>query len=147
MVTKETVLQWINEKLTDSQLVIIELIVSKGKIQVFLEHPEHVSVSQCALVSKALAKKLEESNEDYEIEVSSPGIDKPFKHMVQYKKYVGKDVDVTLADGNLISGRLLGVNEENILVNKLTKLKNKKEETDISIPFSQIKETKLNLKF
>ena len=67
-------------------------------IQLYVDTDEGISISQCADVSRELGAKLDGLNalsEPYELEVSSPGIDRPLTKLRQYKKNVGRKFKVT----------------------------------------------------
>jgi ribosome maturation factor RimP len=84
---------------------------------------------------------------DFSLEVSSPGIDEPLKLLRQYKKNIGRTVAVTGNDNSLKEGKLAGVNENSITL-EIAEGKGKKAVTrELEIPFSEIKETKVQVKF
>jgi ribosome maturation factor RimP len=79
--------------------------------------------------------------------VSSPGLDEPLKLHRQYLKNIGRSVEVTLLDGTKTEGVLKEAAEEQITVEE-TKGKNKKKETVLhTIPFNNIKTTKVQVIF
>lgn len=62
-------------------------------IQIFVDTDEGITIAQCAEISRELGAALDVQNiinEPYELEVSSPGIDKPLKLLRQYRKNVGR---------------------------------------------------------
>ena len=144
---------WISEIIVNTPTQLLELKVSKGKkISVTIEHPEHVSIQQCIEISKHIAHNLGESADEYEIEVSSPGIDKPFKHPIQYQKYKGKEVEVKLKNQQILQGTLDNVAEDYfILISKPTNKKGSQQKesslSPVNIPFNQVLSTKLVLNF
>jgi ribosome maturation factor RimP len=98
-----------------------------------------------------LYKKLEEiafyPDGDFSLEVSSPGLDEPLKSFRQYKKNAGRPVEVLLNDGAKVEGKMLEVNEQEIVVEE-TKGKNKKKEILLHhLPFESIKSTKIQIVF
>ena len=109
-------------------------------IQVFLDTDEGISIAQCAECSRDLAAKLDELNvitEPYELEVSSPGLEKPLKVLRQYKKNVGRRFKVTYwqeTEKKLLVGTLSDVQGE-----RLTFANENKEPT--TIEFSRIIES------
>jgi ribosome maturation factor RimP len=84
---------------------------------------------------------------DFSLEVSSPGLDEPLKLLRQYKKNIGRDVEVTMNDEVKKEGKLTAVTEENITI-EYAEGKGKKAivKTD-EIPFADIKQTKMQIKF
>ena len=86
-------------------------------------------------------------NGDFSLEVSSPGLEEPLKLHRQYLKNINRSVEVTLKDGTKIEGVMTLVSEESIGVLE-TRGKNKKKETvEHTIPFDNIKTTKVQVVF
>ena len=84
---------------------------------------------------------------DFSLEVSSPGLDEPLKLLRQYKKNIGRDVEVTMMDELKKEGKLTAVTDDNITI-AYTEGKGKKAivKTE-AIPFDTIKQTKIQIKF
>jgi ribosome maturation factor RimP len=81
------------------------------------------------------------------LEVSSPGLDEPLKLNRQYKKNVGRFVEVLLQDGSKREGKLTEATEDGIAVEWEEGKGKKKETKQESILFDQIKTTKIQIKF
>ena len=75
-------------------------------------------------VNRKLYKKLEEAaffpDGDFSLEVSSAGLDEPLKLLRQYKKNIGRLVEVQFQDGTQKEGQLMEVNEEGIVLEVAT---------------------------
>jgi ribosome maturation factor RimP len=81
--------------------------------------------------------------DDFSLEVSSPGLDEPLKLFRQYKKNIGRPVEVILKDGIKVAGKMVEVRDNSILVEE-TKGKNKKQEViQHHFSFENIKSTKI----
>jgi len=52
--------------------------------------------------------------------VSSPGLDEPLKLLRQYKKNIGRNIEILLLDGTKKAGRLADLNEDGIIVEEIT---------------------------
>jgi ribosome maturation factor RimP len=66
-------------------------------IQVFVDTDAGITIAQCAEISREVGAELDAQsviNEPYELEVSSPGIERPLKLLRQYKKNVGRKYKV-----------------------------------------------------
>jgi ribosome maturation factor RimP len=66
-------------------------------IQLYVDTDEGISIGQCADLSRELGATLDGMNvlnEPYDLEVSSPGIDKPLTMLRQYKKNIGRTFTV-----------------------------------------------------
>jgi ribosome maturation factor RimP len=134
----------------DKGLFIVEITVSPtNQISVEIDSFEGgVSINDCVAVSRNIEHNLDRETEDFELQVSSPGLTNPFKVMPQYYKNIGKPVKVVLTDGKKIEGELTKVSEEGIVLKTEEKVriegKKKKElvATEHELNFNQIKETK-----
>ncbi|WP_194774896.1 ribosome maturation factor RimP [Pararhodonellum marinum] len=149
MSLKETITQLVEKHLPDESHFVVEVSIvtsgAKKHIKVLIDGDQGVSISTCALVSRALGNQLEEGSfieEAYVLEVSSPGLDFPLSNLRQYKKNIGRNLKVLLKDGQEVEGKLLSVSEESILLLTKKKEKGKKAvEVETSIVFDQINKT------
>ena len=122
-----------------------------NNVKVALDADNGVAISRCVAYSRELYKRVEEAalfpGGDFSLEVSSPGLDEPLKLLRQYKKNIGRQVEILLQDGVKREGRLLEVSEDGIVVEE-TKGKNKKKEViSHALLFDNIKTTKIQVVF
>ncbi len=122
-----------------------------NNVKVFIDGDQGISIEKCVQVNRALYKKLDESAlfpaGDFSLEVSSPGLDEPLKLLRQYKKNIGRQVELVLQDGSKKEGRLLEVSEDGVIVEE-TRGKNKKKEViNHTFLFDNIKTTKIQVVF
>ena len=122
-----------------------------NNIKVFIDADEGVILSDLIDYNRKLYRQLEESkifpNDDFSLEVSSPGLDEPLKLFRQYKKNIGRFVEITLNDGARIEGKLLEATEDGVVVEIETGKGKKKQTRQESFLFDQIKNTKIQIKF
>ena len=142
------------QALQDSDCFLVDVHVTPmNKIIVLIDREGSVAINQCVSVSRFIENSLDRETEDFELEVSSAGLDQPFKVLRQYTKNVGKEVDVKLIDGKKINGNLVSANEEGITVLQITKERiegqkaKRNVEKNLSLKFPEIKETKIVIKF
>ena len=129
-------------KSSEIELVDIEY-VKEGPfkyLRVFIDKPEGITVDDCADVSRTLNKKLDEIDlikEQYFLEVSSPGIERPFKTEADYQNSIGERVNVKfykpIDDKKAIEGILLE-KQENCVVIQL----NENSEDNVTIELKDI---------
>lgn len=139
----------------DNGLFIVELSISSNNaIHVELDKFEGgVSVEDCIRVSRNVEHNLDREEQDFELHVSSAGLDKGLRVFAQYKKNIGRAVKVKLTDTGSIEGELIAATQEEITVQTTRKERiegRKKKETIIEdhvIPMEQIKETKIVISF
>ena len=143
---------FVNIQLEGTDVFLVEAKVLPGNnIRVFLDADSGVTIDKCIRVNRALYKHLEESgifpNNDFAIEVSSPGVDEPLKLHRQYNKNIGRNLEVVLDDDSKRTGKLTAVGEDNISIEEIEgKGKNKIIKTN-SILFNQIKHAKVLVTF
>jgi len=136
----------------NSELFLVDIRVKPtNNFKVFLDGDHGVSIESCVSVNRKLYKQIEElalyPEGDFSLEVSSPGLDEPLKMHRQYLKNINRNVEVVKIDGTKTDGVLKEVNEAHIVVEE-TKGKNKKKETVVhTIPFDNIKTTKIQVIF
>ncbi len=83
----------------------IEMAGGSGRptLRVFIEGPEGVDVEDCARVSRQLGTALDVEelvHGAYNLEVSSPGLERRFFDLSQLEPYVGRELDVTCAESH-----------------------------------------------
>jgi ribosome maturation factor RimP len=126
--------------------IIIRGIPSKRVMEVFIDGENDVSADDCANVSREINSELEnlpEAGNDYRLDVSSPGVDKPLKFLKQYPKHIKRNFEVSYKSGEetkKISGKLISVEEEN-----LTFLC--KNVGEVKVKFNNIKKAKVTVSF
>ena len=68
-------------------------------VQTDEDEPRYISTEDCEKVSRFLSEKLDEADpieQNYYLEVSSPGLDRPLIKPEHYARYVGAEVEVKL---------------------------------------------------
>ncbi|EEA85116.1 MULTISPECIES: ribosome maturation factor RimP [Peptacetobacter] len=107
------------------ETVDVEYVKEAGQfyLRVVVDKEGGISLNECEEVSRELSPKLDENDfieENYYLEVSSPGIDRALKRDKEFVKYKGRDVEIKLykaIDGvKQFEGELVGLDEENNIV-------------------------------
>ncbi len=81
------------------ELVDVECSPKGRQVRVFIDKPQGVDVQDCANVSNHLARLFAVENVDYEqLEVSSPGLDRPLKKAADFARFAGQDAQLTLRE-------------------------------------------------
>jgi ribosome maturation factor RimP len=156
----ESIRQMIGEILEEEPVYfLVDLKIKPiNNIKVFLDGDSGITIEKCVQVNRKLYKKLEEAamfpEGDFSLEVSSAGLDEPLKSLRQYRKNIGRPIEVQFLDGSQKEGVLTGVNEEGIVLEVATgkpsngKMQPKKKEISIqSFLFNNIKSTKIQIIF
>ncbi|MFM7023480.1 MAG: ribosome assembly cofactor RimP [Flavobacteriales bacterium] len=124
MISEELIRQLVNEKIEGTNYFLVEAKVNAGnKISVLVDGKEGIPISDIVGVSRKIEGSLDREKEDFELMVSSPGLDQPFKVLPQYLKYIGKKVEVKTGDGKKIQGVLISAEEEGIVLETSEKVK------------------------
>jgi ribosome maturation factor RimP len=94
---------------------------SRSVIRVFIDKPEGVTLDDCERAHKALGPALDVADpfpHAYTLEVSSPGLDRPFKRIQDYRRAIGKRVTLKLKEPLAgqwrVVGTLTGVTEDSV---------------------------------
>jgi ribosome maturation factor RimP len=114
-----------------------------GVFRVYIDSPQGVSVEQCAELSRHLNYLLDVQDPfpgSYTLEVSSPGLDRPFFSLLQMEPYQGREVLLRLKQPlqgrGKWQGTLLGIQEEEVILES-------GPGEQVSIPWQDIKKAKL----
>jgi len=150
---KEQIWQMTLPLLPNYSIFIVDVKISSknaSHIRVVLDGDQGISIDQCASISRQLGHQIEEQaliDHAYNLEVSSPGVDYPLQQKRQYLSRVGRKLELTLAEGETIKGKLLTVQDASLLIDKETKVKKKVQTEEITVLFDQIKEAKVLVSF
>ena len=147
MIEKEKIRGLVDEFIKGTGIFLVSVKVSSSnRIAVLADKNEGITIDECAGIHKHIMKSLDRDAEDFELQVSSPGLDLPFLVIEQYIKNEGKKVDVVDNEGTRYSGKLKNVTEGGFELETEVKIKGKtKELKDISFNFDQIKSTRVIL--
>ncbi|GGA60019.1 ribosome maturation protein RimP [Sphingomonas psychrolutea] len=135
-------------------LVRVKLFGGKGDLtlQVMAERPatRQLTIDDCAALSRSISDRLDALeaegrdpiSEEYRLEVSSPGIDRPLTRLKDFADWDGHEARIVLSspiDGRkVLTGLLKGVEGDIITIYVATK-------GEMEVPFSQIGTAKLVL--
>ena len=145
--------QKINELLAEhpTHFLVDIRIKPTNNFKVFIDADEGVNLAVLIEYNRKLYKFIEENSlypdGDFSLEVSSPGLDEPLKLNRQYKKNIGRFVEVLLNDTTKKEGKLLEATEDGIIIEYELGKGKKKEIKQETILFTDIKHTKIQIKF
>lgn len=148
MIDKKKLTGIINDYLGDGDLFLVTAKVNpRNKVMVFIDGDSGVSISDCAKLSRHIESFFDRDQEDYELDVSSVGVGSPLQIYRQYRNNIGRMIAVMVRDNQKISGKLIEVNQDGIVVEKeATKKAKKKEEAadpKVTLLFEEIQEAKI----
>ena len=103
------------------ELFFVDLIVTRvsGKqiVLVLIDSEVGLSIEMCSLISRKLLSKIEEKSlieGAFNLEVSSPGIDRPISLPRQFKKNIGRKLEIETLDGETFKGKLKKIEDQKI---------------------------------
>lgn len=153
---KKELLQLVEDNFPKEKYFIVDISLvmlrDVPKIKITADSDSGIGIDECAEISRKLYNKIEESaiSQNFEIEISSPGVGEPLKLDRQYIKNIGRNVKVVLLDGQTFVGKLKAVTpSESIEIEELKKVKGKKEQEIIihHLLFSNVKKTAVEVSF
>lgn len=157
MITKQKVTELIDERIAelDNGLFVVSLKISSNNIiNVELDkHDGNVSINDCMSVSRNVEHNLDREEADFELHVSSAGLDKPLRVLPQFVKNIGRQVSVKLANKTIEEGELIQADAKGLTIRqeKRVKIEGTKKKEDIVeekyFPMTEIKETKIIVSF
>ncbi len=81
------------------ELVDVEYVKEVGNwyLRAYIDKPGGIAVDDCEVISRALSDKLDEEDyieDSYILEVSSPGLGRPLKKEKDFKRSIGREIEV-----------------------------------------------------
>jgi ribosome maturation factor RimP len=147
MIEKQKIEGLVKEFITGTGIFLVSVKVSSGnRIIVLADKNEGITIDECATMHRHIENELDRDTEDFELQVSSPGLDLPFCVIEQYRKNEGKKVEVVDNDGSKYIGKLKNITVGGFELETEIKIKGKTPELkDMSFNFDQIKSTRVIL--
>jgi len=127
---------------------------SPTKIEVYIDSDTSLTHQTCQAISRYLEAYLDEEGwhgGKYTLDVSSPGVGRPLKLVRQYRKNLGRRLEVNKLEGKPQTGELVEVTDEAITIEFETTIKEgKKKRKQLvreAIPYDQIKKATVKISF
>lgn len=118
----------------------------KPRLQVYIETPNGVTIDDCERASRQISAVLDVENpisDRYNLEVSSPGLERPLFTYAQYQQYIGKNIRLRMnkaQEGRRnYTGQLAEMGDDNITLLV--------DGTMVVLPFADIEKANLVLDF
>ena len=136
----------------DPGTFLVDVQIKPGNhIKVFIDADQGVSIDKLTQYNRRLYRQIEEGglfyNNDFSLEVSSPGLDEPLKLHRQYTKNVGRFAEVLLKNGIKLEGKLVDATDVEIVIDEEKGHKRNRELISHHVPYGDIKTTKIQIKF
>ncbi len=104
-----------------AKLYDIETVTERGKTiyRVTITAPEGVDLQQCADISNLISPLLDVHppvSGEYNLEVSSPGIERKLKKASHFENSIGEKVRITTIDGRVVEGELIAFDGKTVQI-------------------------------
>ncbi len=115
---QEIVKELLSDALKENEtLFLIELsFLAENKILIEVDGDNGVTLKECMRISRYINDNLDREEEDYGLEVTSPDIANPLKVKRQYKKNIGKTLQIKTTTNENYEGVLTDVNENQVFL-------------------------------
>lgn len=155
MISIEIVKKLAEEALTRDDLFLVDVkLTPANQISVLVESDDVLTIDDCVSISRYIEGNLDREEEDFELSVSSPGLSNPMQVPRQYKKNIGRNLEIFLHDNpKKTNGKLLEVSEDSIKIEitEMRKIEGKKRKQEVIeemlINYSDIKSAKVEISF
>jgi len=154
MIQKSYIRGLVEQKIADTDYFIVDILISStNQIRVEIDGDKGVKIADCVQISRHIEGSLDREETDFELTVSSAGMDQPFKILRQYQRYLGREVELKTTEGVKMKGLLKSADEEKVVLEiaKKEKIEGKKKKQliieEVTIPMEEVKETKVVISF
>ena len=151
---REQIIKAAEAKLTTTAHFVVDVIISKHKpmkVTVILDGDQGVTIDDCSKLSRAISGEIEEGNwigdENYTLEVGTPGLDHPLKLKRQYIKNIGRTIIVHQLNKTKLQGELIAVDDNKVVLSIEVKEGKKIQLKNTEILFSEIEKTLVTVSF
>ncbi|MER8091068.1 ribosome maturation factor RimP [Streptomyces sp. NPDC058316] len=135
------------------QLDLEEIEVSRAGrrrvLRIVVDSDEGVELDVCAQLSRAISERLDETDamgdDEYVLEVSSPGADRPLTEHRHYVRATGRLAKLQLREGGELVARILAVDEEGLDL-EVPGVKGRKP-TSRRVAFDEIAKARVEIEF
>lgn len=148
MIEKNTIKKILDGILSGSDIYLVDLYIKPTNL-IFIEIDkfEGISINECATISREVESMLDREAEDFEIQVSSPGVGNPFKVIQQYEKSIGKKISIVTQEGYETLGVLNELKDNLIKIKPIGKKGKVLENNMLEFNINSIKHAKEVIKF
>ncbi|MDD2554330.1 MAG: ribosome maturation factor RimP [Desulfotomaculaceae bacterium] len=148
--TVEIVEELITPCVQESGMELVDIeFVKEGAcwyLRIFIDKPGGIGIEDCGYLSRKIDRILDEKDpipQSYNLEVSSPGLERPLKKLSDFNRFAGNIAVITTYvpyNGNkIIAGRIAAVRDDNIILDS--------EGKELTIHYSQVASARLKAEF
>ncbi|MBM4170515.1 MAG: hypothetical protein FJ214_01430 [Ignavibacteria bacterium] len=114
-------------------------------VEVYIDNEKGITTDDCSAVSRALNEVIQLENlidSNFRLDVSSPGVDRPLKYLVQYTKHINRKLEIEFTkdlETKKIIGKLVRVEGEDIFLQE--------KQNEYKINFKNVIKAKVQISF
>lgn len=123
MIAKEKIVKLVEERLDDEMFIVDVSVSASNDILVYVDSLSGMTIKQCISISRNVEHNLDREEEDFALQVSSPGLNRRFKVRQQYVKYTGKQIEVQTNEDLILEGLLKQSDDDGIVLETSTREK------------------------
>ena len=112
-----------NHLLTTDRFLVEAEVKKNNLINVFIDSESALHIDHCIEINHLIHEHFNQEENDYELNVSSPGADAPIKNIRQLKKAIGKEFVMQTKEGKLQKGILTSLDATTFTLAVTTKEK------------------------
>ena len=154
MIDTKKIIEAAERHLEGTDMFVVECTSTPGnEIELTIDSDTSVGIDACVALSRAVEADLDRDAEDFSLTVASAGIGSELRTLRQYRKLVGRPVEVLLTNGVKILAHLDEATDEGVTLSYEEKqaVEGRKRKQPVKVtrsyPFAQIKYTKEWLDF
>lgn len=145
---KSKIFEIFDEIVASEGFLLIDLIIRGDDrlriIELFIDGEKAVTSDDCSKISRLIDKTIESEKlfENYRLDVSSPGVDRPLKYLVQYNKHINRKFEISYKESDKtkkVVAKLVRVDGEQLYFEDRNK--------EIKINFADIIKAKVLISF
>ncbi len=154
MIDTQKIIETAQRKLTGTDLFVVGCTCTPAnEIELIIDSDTEVPIDACVALSHAVEQEFDRDEEDFSLTVASAGIGSELKSLRQYRKLVGKPVEVLLRSGVKVAATLLEADDAGITLcyEQMQAVEGKKRKQPVKVTekytFDEIKATREYLDF
>jgi len=123
MIDKAVVQKLVEEKLDDKMFVVEISVSERNFINILIDSFDGLTIDQCVMMSRHVEHSFDREEQDFELQVSSPGLSEKFRVTEQFVKYIGKEVEFETSENAGFCGVITDATSEGITIETSVKEK------------------------
>jgi ribosome maturation factor RimP len=139
----------VSAKALDLEEIEVSRAGKRRVLRIVVDSDEGVDLDQCAELSRSLSERLDETDamgdDEYELQVSSPGAERPLTERRHFVRAVGRLVKIQLHEDGELVARVLSVDDEGLDL-EVPGVKGRRP-TERRVAFAQVAKARVEIEF